>query len=195
MFSNTHEYMYILYIYVCVCYVFVHTYTWPAIIHVNICVYIYIHIHTTLLSTIYMSIYTYVYIYIWICAVYSLIMCSCPYPSFKYLQFLLIMSWLAPYILDIPYYVEHISILFYILMAVNPTWKECDSIHIHPCYIRIEEMIVITYEVYQIMINYLHVYLAIYIYIYVSIYTYTLYMINRTLLIIHYTFTYASTYT
>ena len=70
-------------------------------------------------------------------------------------------------------------------MAINPIkWKECDNIHIHPCYIRMEDMIVITYEVYQIMMNYLHVYLAIYIY------TYTLYMINRTLLIIHYTSTY-----
>ena len=162
--------------YMCVCYVFVHPYTWPAIIHVNICVYIYIYTYILLCFQPFICLYIYTYIYIWICAVYSLIMCSCPYPSFKYLQFLHIISWLAPYILDIPYYVEHISILFYILMAINPIkWKECDTIHIHPCYIRMEEMIVITYEVYQIMMNYLHVYLAIYIY------TYTLCIINRTL--------------
>ena len=156
-------YIYIWCICVCVCYVFVHPYTWPAIIHVDICIYIYTYILLCFQPFICLYIHMYIYIYIWICAVYSLIMCSCPYPSFKYLQFLLIMSWLAPYILDIPYY-EHISILFYILMAVNPKWKECNNIHIHPCYIRMEEMIVITYEVYQIMMNYLHVYLAIYIY-------------------------------
>ena len=142
---------------------------------------IYVYIYTYILLCFQPFLCIYIYICIWICAVYSLIMCSCPYPSFKYLQFVHIISWLAPYILDIPYYVEHISILFYILMAINPIkWKECDNIHIHPCYIRMEEMIVITYEVYQIMMNYLHVYLAIYIYIYI----YTLYIINRTLLII-----------
>ena len=146
------------------------------------CIYIYTHTYYFVFN--HLDVYIYIYIYIWICAVYSLIMCSCPYPSFKYLQFLHIISWLAPYILDIPYYVEHISILFYILMAINPIkWKECDTIHIHPCYIRMEEMIVITYEVYQIMMNYLHVYLAIYIYIYIIHYK------SYIILIIHYTST------